>query len=81
MAARVAQVAVDAHIALGLRGLSRSDLIVDPDGVPHFLEVNVAPGMTETSLFPQAAHAAGLDLGGLYRQIVAQSVGARVTAT
>lgn len=80
VAARVAQVAVDAHVALGLRGLSRSDLIVDPDGVPHFLEVNVAPGMTETSLFPQAAHAAGLDLGGLYRRIVAQSVEARVPA-
>ncbi len=76
--ARVAQVAVDAHVALGLRGLSRSDLIVDTDGVAHFLEVNVAPGMTETSLFPQAAHAAGLDLGALYRQILAHSVGSRI---
>ena len=46
--------------ALGLRDLSRTDLIVDADGrPPWFLEVNVAPGMTETSLLPQAAQAAG----------------------
>ena len=40
----------------GLRDLSRTDLIVDADGRP-FLEVNVAPGMTETSLLPLAAEA------------------------
>ena len=73
VAARVEETAVRAHLALGLRDLSRSDLIVDADGVPHFLEVNVAPGMTETSLFPQAVHAAGRDLGDLYRAIVTQS--------
>ncbi|MHA7134501.1 D-alanine--D-alanine ligase family protein [Oerskovia turbata] len=75
VAARVEAMAVRAHVALGLRDLSRTDLIVDPDGMPHFLEVNVAPGMTETSLFPQAAHAAGQDLGDLYRAIVSQSAG------
>jgi D-alanine-D-alanine ligase len=74
VAARVADMAVGAHVALGLRDLSRTDLIVDADGVPHFLEVNVAPGMTETSLFPQAAQAAGHDLGDLYRAIVTRSV-------
>ncbi len=42
----------------GAAGLSRSDLILDADGA-HFLEVNVAPGMTETSLLPQATEAAG----------------------
>ncbi len=74
VAARVSDMAVRAHVALGLRDLSRSDLIVDSEGNPHFLEVNVAPGMTETSLFPQAAQAAGRDLGDLYRAIVTQSV-------
>ena len=48
-AAECARVAVAAHEALGLRDLSRSDLIVDADGTVWFLEVNVAPGMTETS--------------------------------
>ncbi len=69
-ATAVADVAVRAHLALGLRDLSRSDLIVDADGVVWFLEVNVAPGMTETSLFPQALAAAGLDLGQSLRELV-----------
>ncbi len=63
VAATVADVAVRAHTVLGLRDLSRTDAIVTPDGVVHFLEVNVAPGMTETSLLPMAVEAAGLDLG------------------
>ncbi len=66
----VREVAVRAHSALGLRDLSRTDVILDADGVVQFLEVNVAPGMTETSLLPQAARAAGLDLGHLYRSLV-----------
>jgi D-alanine-D-alanine ligase len=70
LTAAAAQTAVDAHRALGLSGLSRTDLIVDGDGVVWFLEVNVAPGMTETSLLPQAAEAAGLSLGRLYQSLV-----------
>ncbi|TFH71134.1 D-alanine--D-alanine ligase [Cellulomonas sp. HD19AZ1] len=69
-AADVAEVAVRAHRALGLRDVSRTDLVVDAAGVPWFLEVNVAPGMTETSLLPQAAGAAGHDVGRLYRALV-----------
>lgn len=69
-AAAAAEVAVTAHRAFGLRHLSRTDLIVDPDGTPWFLEVNVAPGMTETSLLPQSAEAAGEDVGVLYRSLV-----------
>jgi D-alanine-D-alanine ligase len=68
--ALVRDTAVRAHSALGLRDLSRTDVILDRDGVVQFLEVNVAPGMTETSLLPQAARAAGLDLGALYRSVV-----------
>jgi D-alanine-D-alanine ligase len=59
----VSRVAVAAHVALGLRDLSRVDLIVDADGVVHLLEVNVAPGMTETSLLPMAVEAEGLEVG------------------
>ncbi|MGW4405137.1 D-alanine--D-alanine ligase family protein [Nonomuraea sp. NPDC004702] len=65
-----ARMAVTAHTALGLRDISRTDLIVDVSDDPHFLEVNVAPGMTETSLLPMAAEAAGRDLGDLCRTLL-----------
>ncbi|MHB1491838.1 MAG: D-alanine--D-alanine ligase, partial [Cellulomonas sp.] len=74
VAARVADTAIRAHRALGLRHISRTDLIVDAVGAIHFLEVNVAPGMTETSLLPQAAEAAGYHLGDLYRRLVLSAV-------
>jgi D-alanine-D-alanine ligase len=77
LAAECARVAVAAHEALGLRDLSRSDLMIDADGTVWFLEVNVAPGLTETSTVPLAVQAAGLDLGemmaGLVRRAVARS--------
>ena len=71
---RVAKVAVDAHEALGLRDISRSDLIIDADGVVWFLEVNVAPGLTETSTVPLSIHAAGLDLGKVMTSLVQAAV-------
>jgi len=61
-----AEVALAAHNALGLRHLSRIDLIVDESGKIWFLEANVTPGMTETSLLPQAVIAAGSDLAETY---------------
>ncbi|MEO7122638.1 MAG: D-alanine--D-alanine ligase [Lacisediminihabitans sp.] len=66
VSARVAKVALDAHRTLGLRHLSRVDMIVDAEGTPWFLEANVLPGLTETSLLPQALEAAGHDLGWMY---------------
>jgi D-alanine-D-alanine ligase len=66
----VVATALDAHKSLGLRDLSRVDLIVSPDGSSTVLEVNVAPGMTETSLMPLAVQAAGMDLGDVLAQIV-----------
>jgi D-alanine-D-alanine ligase len=69
-AAAVADVAVRAHQVLGLRDLSRVDVIVCPDGSVHLLEVNVAPGMTETSLLPMAVEAAGLSFGALLSELL-----------
>ena len=74
VAAACAQVAVAAHEALGLRDLSRSDLIVDRDGQVWFLEVNVAPGLTETSTVPLSVTAAGLDLGDLVADLVRAAI-------
>jgi D-alanine-D-alanine ligase len=69
VATECARVAETAHRALGLRDVSRSDLIVDDTGTVWFLEVNVAPGMTETSLVPLSVEAAGLDLGKLFLEL------------
>ncbi|CAB4637487.1 unannotated protein [freshwater metagenome] len=66
VAEKVAKVAIDAHKTLGLRHLSRVDMIIDPKGVPWFLEANVLPGLTETSLLPQAIIASGHTLGDVY---------------
>ena len=74
VAERVAETAVAAHTTLGLRDLSRVDLLVDADGGVHFLEVNISPGMTETSLLPLAAHAAGIDFGQLLAEQVERAI-------
>ncbi len=66
--------AVVVHESLGLRDISRTDLIVDPSGAIWFLEVNVSPGMTETSLVPQAIEAAGLKVGAVFADLAAQAV-------
>lgn len=70
VAAACADLAISAHRVLGLRDVSRADIIVRPDGTPVFIETNVAPGMTETSLLPQAVEAAGYDFGLLCAQLV-----------
>ncbi|SFT99116.1 D-alanine--D-alanine ligase [Geodermatophilus amargosae] len=70
VAARAAEVAVRVHEVLGLADLSRTDAIVTPDGEVHFLEVNVSPGLTETSMFPMAVEAAGHDLGEVLARLL-----------
>ena len=72
VARRAAEVAVRAHEALGLADLSRTDAIVTPDGEVHFLEVNVSPGLTETSMFPMAVEAAGHRLGDVLSRLLSR---------
>ncbi|MCO8275253.1 D-alanine--D-alanine ligase [Actinoplanes sp. TRM 88003] len=74
VAARVSETALAAHKALGLRDLSRVDLIVAEDGSPQVLGINVSPGMTETSLLPLAVQAAGQDLGHILKTLVDRAV-------
>ncbi|ARC58662.1 D-alanine--D-alanine ligase B [Frondihabitans sp. 762G35] len=74
VSAGVAEAAVAAHTALGLRHLSRVDIIVDAAGTPWFLEVNVLPGLTETSLVPIALEAAGYDLGWVYAELAQRAI-------
>lgn len=67
---RVREQALKAYHALGCRGLSRVDAIIDNNDMPYILEVNTIPGMTATSLFPDAAKAAGIDFPELCEKIV-----------
>ena len=74
VAAAAADLAIGAHRVLGLRDVSRTDAIAAPDGTVHFLEVNVSPGLTETSMLPMSVEAAGRDLGELYANLVERAI-------
>ena len=67
---RAASSALSAHSALGCKGATRVDLMINPEGEPFVLEVNTIPGMTETSLLPKIAGLAGLDFSGLVVEIL-----------
>lgn len=68
--ARLQAAGVAALEAVGGRDYARVDVMVTPEGSPFVLEVNTLPGMTETSLLPKAAAAAGLDFVRLCERMV-----------
>jgi len=70
---KVQQIALTAHHALGCRGMSRTDLILDHAGTPWVLETNTIPGMTGTSLLPQAALTAGIDMAEMLDRMLDRS--------
>jgi D-alanine-D-alanine ligase len=65
----VVEAALGAYRALGCTGFARVDLILGEAG-PEVLEVNAIPGLTDTSLLPQAAEAAGLSFENLVERII-----------
>jgi D-alanine-D-alanine ligase len=69
MSARVAETAKICHEALGCRGMSRTDMIVCDDRL-FVLEVNTIPGMTPTSLLPQAAEHVGISFPALLNRLI-----------
>jgi D-alanine-D-alanine ligase len=66
----VRKIALKVSKTLGLKAVSRIDFIVDKKNKPWVLEVNTIPGMTKTSLLPDAAGAAGIDFNGLVLKII-----------
>ena len=62
--------ALRAFRVLGCRGWGRVDVLVDNDGTPYLLEINTAPGMTDHSLVPMAARAAGIDFPDLCLKVL-----------
>lgn len=67
---KVQEYAIVAHKVLGCSGVSRSDFIIDADGTPWILETNTIPGMTATSLLPDAARAYGMTFPELCNALI-----------
>jgi len=67
---RAGKMVLAAHRLLGCRGFSRSEVIIDKKGNPYLLDINTIPGFTATSLFPEAAAAAGISFKELTRELV-----------
>ena len=74
LTAAVQEIGLAAHRALGCRGMSRTDVIVDEGGTPWVIETNTIPGFTPTSLLPQAAQAAGIDYPALVDQLIRRAL-------
>ncbi|MEA3431785.1 MAG: D-alanine--D-alanine ligase, partial [candidate division WOR-3 bacterium] len=72
---KVQELAVMAHKVLSCRDLSRVDFILPDKGEPVILEVNTIPGMTPTSLYPDAARAFGISFEELVAHLVERAIG------
>jgi D-alanine-D-alanine ligase len=75
--AEVRALAERCHTLIGCRDVSRCDMVVDAHGQPFVLEVNTSPGMTEVSLLPMAAEAAGVSFPQLVDRLVRAAYGRR----
>ena len=71
---RLQDIAIQAHIALGCRDLSRADFVVPNENEEILLEVNTLPGMTPTSLYPDAARVYGLSFPALMSHLVQRAL-------
>jgi len=77
---RIQEVALRAHESLGCRDYSRVDVMLDGDGNLFVLEVNTLPGLTEQSLLPKAARAAGIGMEELCSRLVEMALQRRAEA-
>ncbi len=74
LAARLQMLALSVHRLLGLRDCSRTDFIVTKEGRPQILEVNTLPGLTPTSLFPDACTSLGISYEALVDRLVSYAL-------
>jgi D-alanine-D-alanine ligase len=77
---RIQSAALGAFAAIGGRDYARVDIMVRADGSPVVLEVNTLPGMTETSLLPKAAAAAGMNYAELCQRMIDLALGRKAVA-
>lgn len=66
---KIQRIAIEAHTLVGARGITRSDFILR-GRMPYFLELNTIPGMTKTSLAPQAAQVGGIPFPKLLDRLI-----------
>ncbi len=71
---RLQRLALAAFEAVGASGWGRVDILADTDGTPYVIELNTVPGMTDHSLVPMAAKAAGIGFDELVVRILAQTL-------
>lgn len=81
LAARMQMLALSTHRLIGLRDYSRTDFIVSAEGRPQILEVNTLPGLTPTSLFPDACKAVGISYEALVERLISYALGRSQLAT
>ena len=74
LTARVQEIAVNTHRAIGCWGASRVDMLVDTDGSPYVMELNTLPGLTELSDLPAQAEADGISYEELVLEILISAV-------
>jgi len=77
LAARLQMIALSVHRLLGLRDYSRTDFIVTKEGRPQILEINTLPGLTATSLVPDACAAVGISFEALVDRLVGYALARR----
>lgn len=75
VAAEAERIALEVHRLLRCKDMSRVDMVVDEDGRPFVLELNISPGMTETSLLPIAAREVGMSFVDLVERLVKLALG------
>lgn len=75
LSARIQMLALSTHRLIGLRDYSRTDFIVTKEGRPYILEINTLPGLTPTSLLPDACNAVGISYDALIERLVGYALG------
>lgn len=73
-AENIRKTSVDIYVRLNCRGVVRIDYILDASGIPHFLEVNTVPGLSENSIVPRMAKAAGLGLPEFFGRLLEETL-------
>jgi D-alanine-D-alanine ligase len=81
VSARAQELAVAVYRLLGCYGFARVDMILGDDDQPQVLEAQAIPGLTDTSLLPQAAEAAGISFEQLVERMLEQALARRPAAT